>query len=129
MSRLAAKQAFERAVVVRDQLESLTWLSRRLAGLRDSEDVLNGVYELPGHRRRIWLWLDKGAVIGSCPRQKQPPENLLQKFNAEKRLKTLSDNMSNVYLKAILMSWFRNHPDETTKLFQPGELVQRKQAA
>jgi len=119
MNQVASRQAYERAAVIRDQLDVLNWLSHRLASLRKAEQALNGVYELPGNSKPIWLWLQKGELIGSCQRQREMPKSIGRKLNSLTPWQSLSHDTGSIYLKTILMSWFRNRPGETAKLSDP----------
>lgn len=113
MARYSKKRAFEKALVLRDQLDSLQWLSRRLAVLRQAEDLLNGVYEIPGlSRRPIWIWLRRGEIIGCHAKSTQIPKSVLNQLNQTGNPTNLIQSILNTYLKMIMVGWFRKHPQE-----------------
>jgi len=130
MKAMADKQAFERAVVLRDQIEALNWVSRQLSQLRDAEKLLNGVYELPGlGRQPIWIWLRRGEIIGCQAKSRTIPKTILHKLRGTPQVTGLSENVLNTYLKSLLVSWFRRHPEENRNLLGVVQLDDPRNAA
>lgn len=129
MQTYATKQAFEKATVLRDQLQSLAWLNRRLKALREAETLLNGVYELPGlSTRPIWLWLRRGEIIGCHAKSRKIPKAVLDQLDQASNSTNLSDSILNTYLKMLLMSWFRKYPSEKQRLLEVQQIEPVKKA-
>jgi excinuclease ABC subunit C len=114
MQTAAAAHSYERATVLRDQLENLQWLSRRLDALRSAQRTFNGVLPVAGRNRKtIWLVLRGGLLLGSATRPDQPERaakaiNSLSKSAAASH--QLPANILEMNLQLIMISWFRKHP-------------------
>ncbi|HMO12618.1 MAG TPA: hypothetical protein PKD64_11120 [Pirellulaceae bacterium] len=127
----AQRQAFERAIVLRDHHVNLTWIARQLGRLRKAEQELNGVYPLPGifANKPVWLWLQRGEVLGCYLRSSAVPQNVLKQIDLQNRNSTLSENRLNTFLKQLVISWFRKHPEETSRLIPLQECLAKAKAA
>jgi excinuclease ABC subunit C len=114
MQTAAAAHSYERATVLRDHLENLQWLSRRLNALRSAQRTFNGVLPVAGRNRKtIWLVLRGGLLLGSATRPDQPERaakaiNSLSKSAAASH--QLPANILEMNLQLIMISWFRKHP-------------------
>ena len=68
-----ARQAFETAAIYRDALNQLSWLDRRLSGLRMAQNQLNGVLEIDARRKRTaWMILRGGKLVATVPKPDNP---------------------------------------------------------
>lgn len=114
MHEAAAKQSFERAVVLRDHFDQLTWLSRRLSALRQSEKLLNGVLQVAATRgRTAWLVLRSGRLLGSAlapdSAQRADSANSFLTNAAEQQVPD-AGSILDTSLQLLIMAWFRKHP-------------------
>lgn len=67
MQTAAAACSFERATVLRDHLNNLKWLDRRMQALRHAKKTFNGVLPIAARKNRIaWLILKEGRLLGSA---------------------------------------------------------------
>lgn len=120
MTEAASKQAFERAAVLRDDLDNLTWLDRRLSSLRRAQTTLNGVVPFRSRRgRTCWLVLRGGRLIVTSG----PPDRASRAERTTEQLKKISQqsletpaNLLEMQLQLIVISWFRKYPDQLTRL-------------
>ena len=111
---------FERAVVLRDHLTNLQWLARRLESLRGATDTINGVLPLPGKDRlKLWLVLRGGQVVGSAaePRGRERTRTAIKRLTAIATQDIAQpDNLMQMNLQMIVMSWFRRQPEDRERL-------------
>ena len=114
MKRAAADQAFEKATILRDCWENLTWLDRRLASLREAQNTLNGVVMLEARKQRTaWIVLRGGRIIGSTVAPDRPERATAvekQLENAGRQPVRMSANLLEMRLQLIVISWFRKNP-------------------
>ena len=114
MRAAAARQAFESAAIHRDTWKQLTWLDRKLTGLRLANVQLNGVLEIDARRKRTaWMILRGGKLVATVPK----PDNVKRAIlatqtieNACKGNSGLSTNLLEMSLQLIILSWFRKNP-------------------
>lgn len=114
MHEASARQSFERAAVLRDHFNQLSWLSRRLTALRESEKLLNGVLRVEATRgRTAWLVLRAGKLLGSAiaPDSIERAE-AAQLFlaNAADRSIAGANSVLDTSLQLLIMAWFRRNP-------------------
>ena len=117
MQAAANSRAFEKAAILRDQLDALTWLDRRLADLRTARNDLHAVYPLPGFgKRRIWLLLNSSFLADAVvvPHDGKLAFAIADKVDrASKRHdNSLPADVHAVLLQLIIVSWFRNRKGE-----------------
>ena len=114
MKAASLAQSFERAAILRDHLDNLGWLDRRLKALRQAEQTFNGVLPIPARRdRTAWLVLKGGRLIGSAAEPDTPDRAIA----AIKRLsdidvarEQLPATILEMNLQLIMISWFRKYP-------------------
>ena len=115
MQQAAADAAFERAAIIRDNWEQLTWLDRRLAGLRRAYKHLNGVLPVQARRNRTaWLVLKGGRIVLSAKLPTEPEKAaklLCQIENSASRSSELPANILEMNLQLIVISWLRKYPE------------------
>jgi len=128
---LASKRLqFERAAALRDQLEPLVWLHRRLAFLRRARST-SGVYEVSAHDgARWWYAIQRGFVraVMSVP----TGVNLemaagLQAVFSDRATALAPQQSEHVEGLILVASWFRKYPAERLRLYQPAAIVERCQ--
>ncbi len=125
MQEAARRHAFERAVVIRDQLENLSWVAQQLNRLRQAEELLNGIYPLPGlSNKPVWLWLRRGEMIGCHLKSNKIPGTVAAQLNQPRHETNLSQSILNTSLKQLLVSWFRKHPEEKSRLLTVSQAVE-----
>ncbi|MCH2180535.1 MAG: UvrB/UvrC motif-containing protein [Mariniblastus sp.] len=121
MRTAAGQQAFERAASIRDRLDHLSWLDRRLQGLRMGFTKLNGVLPVLNRKNRVaWLVLRQGRLLQTiaqptrqADRAKTTRGTLIQVAQGPAELPASRLEIS---LQLIILSWFRNHPQDLRKI-------------
>ena len=115
MHAAAARQAFESAAIYRDSFNQLSWLDRRLSGLRMAQQQLNGVLEIDARRQRTaWMLLRGGKLVATVAKPDNPKRAIAAVEaidNARKGNSALSTNLLEMMLQLIVVSWFRKNPD------------------
>ena len=130
MQRAASQQAFETAAIHRDCLENLTWLDRRLKGLRLADGAINGVLPIEARRNRTaWMILRGGRIcFTTLAPDDSRPHNTLQLLRKVSRVKPqISTNLLDISLQLIVISWFRKHPATQQRLLKFDSAIQRCQ--
>ena len=114
MHEAATTAAFERAAIIRDYWKQLTWLDRRLTGLRLAHKNLNGVLPVKARRNRIaWIILKGGRIVQTVKRPDDPAaaSKLLPQIQKITRCETeLPTNVLEMNLQLIVISWLRKNP-------------------
>ena len=114
MREAALREAFESAAIYRDSWKQLTWLDRRLTGLRLAKEHLNGVLEIDARRERTaWMILQGGKLVATVAK----PNNEKRALRAVDAIEYacrgesgLSTNLLEMSLQLIIISWFRKNP-------------------
>lgn len=125
MTEASAAMAFERAAALRDKLGVLQWLNHHLQLLREAREKYSFIYPVEGHNRQdLWYLIHLGRVQAVVPR----PRDDESKRTAAKGIEAVfhrqailpsapsSGEMDGVLL---VMSWFRKHAQEMTRLLDP----------
>ncbi len=120
MQKSASECHYERAAVLRDHLENLRWLDRRLNALRKAAQTFNGVLPVRGRKRTpIWLVLRAGRLLGSTSRPDRP-ERAAKAINSLSRSADrdhpMPTNILEMNLQLIMISWFRKNPQQKQEL-------------
>lgn len=128
MIEASKKHAFEKATMLRDQIRNLTWLDRRLNDLRRARYDFNCIYPVPGFRKRtIWLCLTSSLISSAValPTGKRLAAKALQQINIANSANPniLPHDNPTVLMQMIVISWFRKHPDERTRLMPYPEAI------
>ena len=120
MREAASREAFESAAIYRDSLKQLSWLDRRLNGLRMAQKHLNGVLEIDARRgRTAWMILRGGKLVSTVPKpdnEKRALRAIDAIENAQKGNSELSTNLLEMSLQLIVISWFRKNPKTKKRL-------------
>ena len=115
MHQAAANASFERAAIIRDYWEQLTWLDRRLTGLRRAYQHLNGVLPVEARRNRIaWLILRGGRIVLTAKRPDDVASATKLLDQIEKtasRAPEIPANILEMSLQLIVISWLRKNPE------------------
>jgi excinuclease UvrABC nuclease subunit len=120
MLRAAEHRQYERAAVLRDQLESLTRLERQLKRLRIAERTINGILPVVVNRgRRVWLAFRSGRLVSSIvqPRShQQATRALADLIRWEREAIPPAREILDINLQLIVAAWFRKHPNRLDDL-------------
>ena len=129
MVQAAAREAFESAAIHRDSLKRLTWLDRRLAGLRHAQKHLNGVLEIDARRQATaWMILRGGKLVATVTKPDNVKRAILAAQNIENACKGnsgLSTNLLEMSLQLIVISWFRKNPKTKQRLLSFDSALQQ----
>jgi excinuclease ABC subunit C len=129
MAQAAADCRFERAAALRNHLENLKWLGRRLASIRAAQRSLNGVLPIEGRNRtRVWLVLHGARLVGSTPEpvRRERAAQTLDFFTRTSASQIhLPANILEMHLQLLLISWFRKYPHHKHQLISFDEAVAR----
>ncbi len=127
MHEASARQSFERAAVLRDHFNQLTWLSRRLSALRESEKLLNGVLRVAATQgRTAWLVLKAGKLLGSAVAPDSSERaKAAERFLAEAAERSIfgASSVLDTSLQLLIMAWFRKHPSSKQDLLSFGDAI------
>lgn len=114
MQTAASANSFERAAILRDHLDNLSWLDRRMKALRTAERTFNGVLPIQDRKARTaWLVLKGGRLMGSAIEPNTPNRALTaikRLSEIEMQKEQLPANIMEMNLQLIMISWFRRYP-------------------
>jgi len=120
MRNAAARQAFEVAAIYRDYWKRLSWLDRRLAGMRIAQQQLNGVLEIDAKRKTTaWMLLRSGKLVATVPKPdsaKRADLALTAIDDASKGSSWMSTDLLEMSLQLIVIAWFRKNPETKGQL-------------
>lgn len=120
MEDASAACAFERAAIWRDRLESLEWLFGAAARLRAAVEGLSFVYGVKdragGPDDRVYL-IRHGLVRAEAPWPRTPIEQeafaaTVRRHTADPEPAPAARSAPNMDQLLLVMSWFRQHPEE-----------------
>jgi excinuclease ABC subunit C len=122
MQEAAAAQSFERAAVLRDKLEALTWLHLQLDRRRQANAMPTCLYPVVGHDgSSICYVIHGGRAVAALSHQElnaADRTNILTLAKERSRLARPGDQVAGVLLVA---SWLRRHPQDREHLVLVGE--------
>ena len=121
MTEAAKRCAFERASMLRDQLQNIKWLNNRLTDLRRAQYELNCVYPVEGfHKRKIWICLNSSLISGMVvqPAGKRQANKAIREIQLANTVtpNNLPHDTTTVLMQLIVTSWFRKHSEERKQL-------------
>jgi excinuclease ABC subunit C len=120
MSAAAAELRFEQAMAARDRLQSLAWLSDRLAFLRGARRANSFVYPLETPSGTVWYLIHHGEVQGAirAPVTAEDRQAATQSIHAAFATVAPPGGVDDQCVDSVLLvtSWFRRHPEEKAKL-------------
>jgi len=112
---------FERAMLVRDRLAEIRWLSDRLVWLKNARAEHSFVYPLKGADGRVlWYLIERGQVRGVV----YPPKTVRAARNVAKQIAEIyavKANLETVMPRGqvdsvlLVAAWFRKRPEERTR--------------
>jgi excinuclease ABC subunit C len=121
---------YEKAMALRDRLQSLEWLDARLTLLRHARTRNSFVYPLVGHDgRERWYLIHRGQVRAVCftpatvEARKRAAALLTAAFAGG--IGSLIVTPSAIDSVLLVVGWFRKHASESAKLLKHSEAVTR----
>jgi excinuclease ABC subunit C len=133
MAAAALALEFERAAVLRDQLESLRWLARKLDQLRQVRGEYSFIYPVRGHDRRMWWFAIHGgrtmAVLPEprTPQEKQAAAERLRAIYIKPSAAALLEGHEHIDGMLVVASWFRRKPAERKRTLTPADALRHCQ--
>jgi excinuclease ABC subunit C len=128
MEEAAQSFQFEKAMALRDRLQSLEWIDARLALLREARNHSSFVYPLAGHDGRMrWYLIHRGQVRAVCFAPTTPEERgrsdalLAATFTSDPGDKHVSVGAVDSVL--LVVSWFRRNSAERRKLISKSRAI------
>jgi excinuclease ABC subunit C len=128
MQESAGSFQFEKAMVLRDRLQSLEWIDARLSLLRQARCRSSLVYPLAGHDGRLrWYLIHRGQVRGVCFAPASPED---RKRSDALLAATFTSGPTDQSLKAgavdsvlLVAAWFRRNGAERQKLISKAQAI------
>jgi excinuclease ABC subunit C len=118
MRAASASFAFERAAVLRDQIESIQWLFRQLERLRLAREQHSFIYRVKGEaEKNVWYLIDRGLVAAVIPE----PEDVesqraaaatIEAVYQRKKASAPTSSYGDVETIWLVAGWFRRYPKE-----------------
>ncbi len=126
-------QQFERAAGLRDRLTALSFLTERLAILREPPMPGQFIYPATAGRRPVWFLVAANRVVAALPAPADATHatNTLQHLRSIYNPESLAAVETDRLATQILAGWFRSHPMEWSVLLAPKEAIEmcRKMSA
>ncbi|MSQ93052.1 MAG: ethanolamine utilization protein [Gemmataceae bacterium] len=122
MQTAAAAQQFERAAVLRDRVDVLTWLADRLARVRKAQAEMSFIYPVAG----TWYLIHGARTVGvlTPPLDEATRKTARTTLEAIYRGRTgLLDSYEHADGMMVVMQWFRKHPGERKRCLTPAEAM------
>ncbi len=129
MHGAAKLQQFERAGVLRDLWNDLTWLSEQLARLRHAQEAMSFVYPVTGWDGAVHWYIIHGArVLARVPApfnsaMARHAATALDAAYTGKRLDQLLAPYEHHDGRLIVMQWFRQFPGQRKKTLTPKQAL------
>lgn len=130
METAAARHLFEKAAVLRDKYQLLTWLYQKLEQMRQLERDGSFIYPLRGHDgETLWYLIHAGQTVAALPEPDDKPsrqtaaaliDTVYQKQFACSREQTLARRDSIL----LVSSWFCRYPQERERTMSPEEAAE-----
>ena len=115
MKRAAGNLSYERATVLRDQLENLTWMYRHVKQLSTARRKLNGVMQLPGFDgQKVWLVLRGGrlrAALNGTPGVGKTESTIHRIQQIQSERVTIPSGNLDINLLILMSRWIRKQPE------------------
>jgi excinuclease ABC subunit C len=124
MAAAAQAQQFERAAMLRDRLQILTWLTTRLERLRHARAKMSFIYPVSSKTgQTLWYLIHAGRTVMSV----EAPRDQVGAKRARAALRSVFGGPSGELLEShehvggmmLVMAWFRKYPKELEKTLTP----------
>ena len=128
MAAAAQAQQFERAAVLRDKLEVLTWLTARLERLRDARARMSFIYPVSDKAgQTLWYLVHAGRIVKFVEEPRDPAGARVAREAIQALLGTQSAGLLESHEHAdgmmLVMAWFRKYPKELKKTLTPEQAL------
>jgi excinuclease ABC subunit C len=137
MTAAAEALEFERAALLRDRWQLLKWTARRMRDLRRTRRGYDYVYVMPasdGGPTETWYLLRGGLCVAMVPGpvtadERRAVAHLIASTYVHPRgRRPWPDALAGENL-ALVMRWFKERPEEKTRLLHPDAAIARASAA
>lgn len=123
METAATNLSFERACVLRDQLDQMKWLNRRIKQLSAARRKLDGVWKMTGFdRQEHWMVLRAGQLL-ACTNGADDSASKVKVEEAKSSDSQIPQTHLEINLQLLLSSWIKKHPEQVTSLFNFNDLA------
>lgn len=114
MLTAATAMNFERAAILRDKLQALEWLAKKLSQLREARERMSFVYPVIGWDHRPWWYvIHAGRVLGVVdPANIEGTRTKLAEVYEGKSWTALLDTFEHVDSRLLVGMWFRKRAGE-----------------
>ena len=128
MIAAAAEQSYERAATLRDHVNRLAWLDRRLNDLRNAQRMLDGVLPVPPQnpqqRRPVWLILRHGRLVESIETD-SPTQPLATRIQAIAREPaSMPVDLLDTRVRLLLAGWLKNNSSLAADVLTFGQAIE-----
>jgi len=129
MAAAALALQFERAAVLRDQLESLRWLAEKLDYLNDVRARYSFVYPVRGHGgEKCWYLIHGGRTLAvlaepQSREERQAAVKLLETIYVKESAAQTLESYEHIDGMLVVTSWFRKRPKEWQKILKPDKAL------
>jgi excinuclease ABC subunit C len=127
----AARQDYERAALLRDKLETLRWLERQLAWLKQVRQRHSFVYAVRGHDGQdLWYVIRLGQVRAvlaeaSSSTAKDTVLGKIRGMDMDREANAGVPTLEDIDEVLLVAAWFRKHPQEWERVItQPDRVSQ-----
>ncbi|MGI9517037.1 MAG: UvrB/UvrC motif-containing protein [Pirellulaceae bacterium] len=129
MQQAAEARAYERAGVLRDRLDHMQWMHRRIKQLRTARRRLNGVWMLPGFdQQQLWVVLRSGQLITCTQGHSDPRTGQVLQDAAGGEPDVPKTNLG-INMLLLLASWIKKYPDQAKSIVPVDEIQLPNQRA
>jgi excinuclease ABC subunit C len=132
MDRSAADRIYERASILRNRLDALAWLARRLQDLREARSDVHGIYPVTSFTSQpIWVLLSNSFLAGMvvAPHDARSWLQIADQVDeARKRVVVDSTDVHSVLLQLIMVSWFRTRKAARPEIVSYDDALQKLRA-
>jgi excinuclease ABC subunit C len=120
MTTAAAALEYERAGILRDKLELLSWLTTRLERLRQARTKMSFIYPVAGNTGRCtWYLIHAARTVRAvaAPRDRDSGKQAREAIRAVfwGHAPDLLESHEHVDSMMLVMAWFRKYPEELRK--------------
>jgi excinuclease ABC subunit C len=128
MLTAAKNHHFEQATVLREDLQVVQWLSRRVIEMVRAKNTYTFVYQVEGYNNKdVWYLIRRGQIEGAiaAPRtsaERMRSNRLVCRWLEEDR-RLGARFMARPETLALVTSWFRNNRDQLKNTIKPSEFA------
>jgi excinuclease ABC subunit C len=129
MTAAAALQAYERAALLRDKLESLGWLHEQLERMRQAQSHGAFIYPVAGHDgAHFWYLIQGGRTVAAvtAPTSPESGRATAERLTAVYQEKQLGEGVplfEHFDGMLLVAAWFRKYPEERAATLTPADAL------